>query len=203
MLAALGTGMRLGELLGLRAVNMHLDGPSPAVHVEQALSRTGEFGPVKTPRSRRSILLSPQTAALLADLVARKQPGELVFPAPEGGPWDAGNMRYRYWQPAVAAAQRCDLHPPLTEAAAGVNRLAVSACECPTRLHLVPRFHDLRHSHVAYLIAAGWDFHMIQLRLGHASIKTTFDTYGHLLPHGERDRLRDLDALLPSATTNT
>jgi integrase len=40
---------------------------------------------------------------------------------------------------------------------------------------------------------------MIQLRLGHTSIKTMFDTYGHLLPHGERDRLRDLDALLPSA----
>jgi integrase len=63
----------------------------------------------------------------------------------------------------------------------------------------VPRFHDLRRSHVAYLVAAGWDFYMIQLRLGHTSIKTTFDTYGHLLPHGERDRLRDLDALLPSA----
>ena len=39
---------------------------------------------------------------------------------------------------------------------------------------------------------------MIQLQLGHASIKTTFDTYEHLLPHGERDRLHALDELLPS-----
>jgi integrase len=161
------------------------------------LSRTGEVGPVKTPKSRRSVLLSPQTAALFAELVGGKQPGELVFAAPEGGPWDAGNMRYRYWRLAVAAAQRCELHPPVPETVEK-ERLAVSACECPTRLHAAPRFHDLRHSHVAYLIAAGWDFYMIQLRLGHASIKTTFDTYGHLLPHGERDRLQALDERLPA-----
>jgi integrase len=70
-------------------------------------------------------------------------------------------------------------------------------CRCPGRLHAAPRFHDLRHSHVAYLIAGGWDFYAIQLRLGHASIKTTFDIYGHLLPHGDRKRLARLDGLLP------
>lgn len=197
VLAALGTGMRLGELLGLRAGQVHLDLPSPAVQVEQALTRTGEFGPVKTPRSRRSILLSPDTADLFAGWVAGKQPGQLVFAAPGGGPWDAGNLRYRYWRPAVAAAQRCPLHPPLAAATGRMDPMAVSACQCPTRLHTAPRFHDMRHSHVAYLIAAGWDFYMIQLRLGHASIKTTFDTYGHLLPHGERDRLHALDERLP------
>jgi integrase len=100
--------------------------------------------------------------------------------------------------PAIAAAQRCDLHPPPTEAAGGTDPLAASVYECPTRLHAVPRFHDLRHSHVAYLIAAGWDFYIIQLRLSHASIKTTFDSYGHLLPHGERARLPALDKRLPS-----
>jgi len=195
VLAALGTGMRLGELLGLRAGDVRLDEPTGVVRVEQALTRTGEFGPVKTPRSRRSILLSPQTAAVFAGSVAGKQPGELVFPAPGGGPWDAGNLRHRYWRPAVVAAQRCRLHPPLAAAAD-----AVSFCQCPALLHAAPRFHDLRHSHVAYLIAAGWDFYMIQLRLGHASIKTTFDTYGHLLPHGERDRLHALDERLPATS---
>jgi integrase len=107
-------------------------------------------------------------------------------------------MRYRYWRLAVAAAQRCALHPPLPETVEKADPLAVSACECPTRLHAAPRFHDLRHSHVAYLIAAGWAFYMIQLRLGYASIKTTFDTYGHLLPHGERNRLQALDERLPA-----
>jgi integrase len=198
VLAALGTGMRLGELLGLRAGNVRLEEPTAVVRVEQALTRTGEFGPVKTARSRRSILLSSQSAGVFAGLVAGKQPVELVFPAPSGGAWDAGNLRYRYWRPAVAAAQRCHRHPPQATAAGMARPIAaVSSCECPGRLHGTPRFHDLRHSHVAYLIAAGWDFYTIQLRLGHASIKTTFDTYGHLLPHGEFDRLHALDERLP------
>jgi len=42
------------------------------------------------------------------------------------------------------------------------------------------RFHDLRHTHVAMLIAQGEHPKTIQARLGHASIATTLDTYGHL-----------------------
>ena len=75
---------------------------------------------------------------------------------------------------------RCDLRPPISEL-----RVAVSVCGCARRLHKRPRFHDLRHPQVAYLIDAVWDFYMIQLWRGHASIKTTFDIYGHLLPYGE------------------
>ncbi|MEV6301282.1 site-specific integrase [Actinoplanes sp. NPDC051861] len=193
VLAALGTGMRLGELLGLRVRDVRLDTSGAAVHVVQALLRDGSFGPVKTRLSRRTILLAPSTAELFAGLTCEKRPDELVFTAPDGGPWDANNLRRRYWQTAVIAAQRCPEHPP----ADWVSRLSVSTCRCRGRLHGSPRFHDLRHSHVAYLIAAGWDFYMIQLRLGHASIRTTFDTYGHLLPHGESDRLEWLDEQLP------
>jgi integrase len=43
------------------------------------------------------------------------------------------------------------------------------------------RFHDLRHSHAALLIAQGEHPKVIQGRLGHASIRTTLDVYGHLL----------------------
>ena len=43
------------------------------------------------------------------------------------------------------------------------------------------RFHDLRHSHVAALIAQGEHPKVIQTRLGHSSIKVTQDRYGHLL----------------------
>lgn len=42
------------------------------------------------------------------------------------------------------------------------------------------RFHDLRHSQAAMLIAQGEHPKVIQNRLGHSSIKTTLDTYGHL-----------------------
>jgi integrase len=44
------------------------------------------------------------------------------------------------------------------------------------------RFHDLRHTHVGLLIAAGVHPKAIQARLGHASITTTLNTYGHLMP---------------------
>ena len=44
------------------------------------------------------------------------------------------------------------------------------------------RFHDLRHTHAAWLIAQGEHPKTIQSRLGHASISTTLDRYGHLMP---------------------
>ena len=56
-------------------------------------------------------------------------------------------------------------------------------------------FHDLRHTHAALLIAQGEHPKVIQERLGHASIKTTLDTYGHLfdgLDEAAADRLDEL-----------
>lgn len=44
------------------------------------------------------------------------------------------------------------------------------------------RVHDLRHSHVAYLIHQGVDPLLIKSRLGHADIRMTLNTYGHLYP---------------------
>ena len=51
----------------------------------------------------------------------------------------------------------------------------------------------MRHSQVGRLIDAGWDLYAIQQRIGHESIKTTFDVYGHRLSHGDTDRLNTLD----------
>jgi integrase len=47
------------------------------------------------------------------------------------------------------------------------------------------RFHDLRHTHIAWLVAGGAPLPHIQARLGHESITTTIDTIGHLLPAGD------------------
>lgn len=44
------------------------------------------------------------------------------------------------------------------------------------------RLHDLRHSHVSMLIEMGTPIEQIADRLGHESVKTTWDTYGHLYP---------------------
>ena len=44
------------------------------------------------------------------------------------------------------------------------------------------RVHDLRHSHVAYLINQGVEPLIIKERLGHKDIQITLNTYGHLYP---------------------
>ena len=56
------------------------------------------------------------------------------------------------------------------------------------------RQHDLRHTHVALLIAAGEDPYVISRRLGHASIRTTYDVYGHLFEGRDRDASEALEA---------
>jgi integrase len=71
-------------------------------------------------------------------------------------------LRKRYWKPAV---NRAELDPEL-------------------------RFHDLRHSCASILISRGAHPKEIQARLGHASITTTLDRYGHLLPSLDRNSTR-------------
>ncbi|MCY8989817.1 tyrosine-type recombinase/integrase [Bacillus atrophaeus] len=57
------------------------------------------------------------------------------------------------------------------------------------------RLHDLRHSHVALLIHQKEDYITIKERLGHASIKTTIDVYGHLFPNKQKETADKLDEL--------
>jgi integrase len=110
---------------------------------------------------------------VLAGHLAASPPGEggFVFQAPHGGPLRRSNFRRRVWLPAVAAS----VGEPM-------------------------RFHDLRHSHVAILIAQGEHPKTIQARLGHAKISTTLDTYGHLfegLDEAAADRLDENYAHFP------
>jgi integrase len=49
------------------------------------------------------------------------------------------------------------------------------------------RYHDLRHSHGTYLAMMGVPAKVIQQRLGHSTITTTMDIYGHVLPEMGKD----------------
>ena len=62
-------------------------------------------------------------------------------------------------------------------------------------LEVQPRFHDLRHTCVALLVAEGAHQLTIMRRLGHSSIQVTLDTYGHLFPELEEDVTQRLDAV--------
>jgi integrase len=164
---AVGTGLRWGELTALKVKDLHLDGAPPSLTVRRAWKSNGrgEFaleqhagfylGKPKTRESRRRITLAPLVIAALRRACAGRGPDELVFPARCGRRLVHGNW-YRGWQRAIKAAQ-----------AKGLAK--------------TPRFHDLRHSHVAWLISAGVPLPVIQKRLGHKSIKITVDVYGGLL----------------------
>ncbi|QOH65214.1 site-specific integrase [Bacillus amyloliquefaciens] len=58
------------------------------------------------------------------------------------------------------------------------------------------RLHDFRHSHVALLINQGEDYITIKERLGHGSVQTTIDVYGHLYPNKQKEMADKLDDLL-------
>lgn len=55
------------------------------------------------------------------------------------------------------------------------------------------RVHDLRHSHVAYLINQGVEPLIIKERLGHKNIQITLNTYGHLYPSRQKEVAALLD----------
>ena len=205
---AFGTGLRLGELLGMRVCDLKLDTRKPVVVVEQTFKKDGTFGGPKSDRSERSVTISRTLVKILKARCADKRPHELIFPSPEGLAWDQNNLRRRYWKPAVTKASRCAKHPPTKMIKCGrggkqekLDPNAVSECACKTRLHQAPRIHDTRHSHVSWLIDAGWDPYTIQHRIGHESIKTTYDVYGHLFSRGSTEELDALDKMLNKRAT--
>ena len=56
-----------------------------------------------------------------------------------------------------------------------------------------PRFHDIRHTFASLLLAQGESLHYVKEQLGHASIQTTVDIYGHLIPGSNRAAVNKLD----------
>jgi integrase len=161
-----GTGMRWGEAVGLTVE--HVDLLVPEVRIRQTLNPTAtRWKPSpKTKAGRRHIGLPNAVVDVLLPLVAGKDGREPVFTTPEGALVKHRTFNYGVWQPACRAA--------------GV----------------IATPHDLRHSHAALLIANGVPMPAISQRLGHASIKTTFDTYGYLLPRVEQHLLEGLDEVL-------
>jgi integrase len=178
-----GTGLRWGEVSALQVRDITVRGHHTVLRVQRAWKRQENnvflLGKPKTKKSRRTVVLSPA----LVEIVQRNREGkkaeDFIFTTAWGKAWRHANFFYRRWQPAVEDAQKKGLTKK-------------------------PRPHDLRHTHVAWLIAANVPLPAIQARLGHESITTTVDRYGHLVQQlddevaaaveaamtGERQRLR-------------
>lgn len=195
LIAALeGTGMRWSEATALAVSAVDLFAPSVAVTRAHKVRRGGGIGtgPPKTRKGNRTIAITDRLRDLLIPLVAGKDPGELVFTGRDGALVRYSAFRQRVWLRAVYAAQSCDEHrrpwgPRMTGA-------PPEPCGCPGTLTVSPRIHDLRHTHASRLIDAGVELSKIQRRLGHESIQTTVDVYGHPAPGADAEILAALRA---------
>ncbi|MFF4726441.1 tyrosine-type recombinase/integrase [Streptomyces mirabilis] len=176
------TGLRWGEITGLAHRHAAIGRDShPRIRVTRAWKRNktkGHYlGKPKTKASRRSLRVSPLAWQDLIDQGVN--PGSkanttaLIFHNGRGERLPYSTF-YDRWMEAVRKAKETGL---------------LSEWKNPT-------FHDLRHSHVAALIAKGHSPAYIQRRLGHESITTTMDTYGHLLPETDDDAMRTIDESL-------
>jgi len=186
MLCAFRTGMRLGELLGLAREDLNFDASTITV------SRSFTHGHWSTPKSHktRQIEMSDQLKMALqvhlqnltkrfgGTLPTHNVPGglkggtsvHLVFPNEIGGAQSGDNLRSRMFGPLIKKA--------------GVPSM---------------RIHDCRHTYASMLLQAGAPVIFVRDQMGHASITTTCDTYGHILPHSNRNAVNKLDDL--GATT--
>jgi integrase len=160
------TGLRQGELFALR--DRALDLPRQTIVVE-AGARDGRLVPTKTTAGRRQVRLSGEAMRVLREQLLARAPNELglVFPTPGGAVWRKDNFMSRVFRPAV---RRADLAPL--------------------------RFHDLRHTYAALMVAAGAHPKLLQAQLGHTSINVTLNTYGHLFPDAFADVGEALDRLV-------
>lgn len=180
LLGAYG-GLRLGEMLALRRsrvdlLRRHLDVAETVATVRGQLI----VNPPKTRAGHRRVPLPRVVTDALEAHYEATGARELVFTAPEGGYVRSELWRRRVWQPACVKA--------------GLGEL-LKDDETGRTHYKGLRPHDLRHSAVAFWIAAGASPKEIATRAGHTSVVTVLDRYGHLLP-GLEDRVTDaLDAM--------
>jgi integrase len=191
-LAAVLTGMREGELLGLRWRDVDLT--LGVASVQQTLYRLyGKdvkdkllFKEPKTQKARRTVDLPPvlvealralreEQVALQREFGPAYQDHDLIFCQPDGKPAHGQNItRHDFRRVLALKGLRSEL------LATGVPEEAL-----PKGLPRI-RFHDLRHSHATLLLQQGVHPKVVQERLGHSTIAMTLDTYSHSVPGMQR-----------------
>jgi len=184
-LCAFRTGLREGELIALKPMDIDFNGRFLEV------CRTYYRGRIGMPKDNeaRKVDISLQLTNVMDELVAQKKaealkremekpPGERrkteevicevmeswLFTTPEGAQLNPDNMRKRVFYRLLDLAE--------------LRRV---------------RFHDARHTFATLLIEQGESLAYVRDQLGHSSIQITVDTYGHLVPGGNKQAVDQLD----------
>lgn len=180
---ALLTGMRRGELLGLKWEDLDLDRGTLAVRRTLSRGKEGrwELGQPKTAAGRRSIALPASCVTSLRKHRARQNAERLRL----GELWEDHGLVFTNRTGNM-------LH---------VNSLAHAFGKLTAASGLpVIRFHDLRHTSATLLLAQGVHPKIVQERLGHADITMTLNRYSHVTPDMQRRAADTLDAALSDAS---
>jgi integrase len=178
VLVAVTTGIRRGELLGLRWSDLDLK--AGKLTVNQAMQRTRgelEFKQPKTKTSRRTITLPAVTVEALqahykAQLEDRmklglgRDPRGLVFTRGDGLPLDPDSLSKSF------------------------ERLIAKAKVTPITLH------GLRHTHISHLLMDGVHVKVVSERAGHANVNITLNTYAAYIPNMQADAALRINAWL-------
>lgn len=157
------TGTRFGEATAISVADIDLESSRvPIARINKAWKRDGQsgyyLGPAKTRAGKRTIGINKTLANLLRPLLSCRAGNELLFTTALGTRIAHKPFWQHQWVPAIQGAQ-----------ANGLTK--------------TPRIHDLRHTHASWLIQDGsMPLFTISRRLGHASVQTTEQVYGHLMP---------------------
>jgi len=180
-IAAVRTGLRQGELLGLKWEDLNLDTSPASVTLRRSLaSKIGGgfyFTPTKRKSQRRRLALLDEAAAALRAQrelqdderrTRRWRENGLVFPSTIGTPMNARNLYARNFKSTLRSTGLPDIS-----------------------------FHDLRHS-FATIMLLEWGVHVkyVSEMLGHADTTITLNIYSHLLEGSHEVEVRRLNQVL-------
>ena len=168
--AELATGLRRGELLGLKWEDIDFEHGS--LRVKRQIARiNGEIveAPLKTKNAYRTLPLADDTIQVLKQQRKKVGSSPWVFPSPTGGPISPDSVLHM-------------LHRVLKRA--GLPRV---------------RFHDLRHTFATLALQNGVDIKTVSGMLGHFSAGFTLDTYAHVTTAAQKEAAKTMGKVLANA----